>query len=163
MVGTLMFCCTSGLLYFYLSMGNKSFEPPLLFCIPTAISNDGQIIWAITTERPKCQDHEEVKTRSLLTLYFWGEIDGFRLCCMALKKFSYLSQIVSVNTIIINNNTVELLQILSPLGASKGTALSKGTTLLLPMRNTDCSTKYVFMQSFSQFVCTQNHGAPSRF
>lgn len=82
---------------------------------------------------------------------------------MALKKFSYLSQIVSVNTIIINNNTVELLQILSPLGASKGTALSKGTTLLLTMRNTDCSTKYVFMQSFSQFVCTQNHEAPSRF
>lgn len=50
---------------------------------------------------------------------FWGGIYRFRMCCMALKKSSYLSQLVSVNTIIINNNTVEPLQILSALGALK--------------------------------------------
>lgn len=38
---------------------------------------------------------------------------------MALEKFSYLSQLVSVNTIIINYNAIQVLQILSALGVSK--------------------------------------------
>lgn len=69
MVGTLMFCCTSGLLYFY-PQATSPLSFPSFFCISAAINNDGQIAWAITTERPKCLDQEGVKTRSLLTLYF---------------------------------------------------------------------------------------------